>query len=315
MVLAATLCSPLSGIFFPILVWQVLKRRSTSGRWVLIAYLVGLSVQGLFVITGVIVGDDVLGASGTNDWSEIPRLYGLAVPGALFTLERFLVPAWKTFGWGLAYVALALSALAALLVDLHQSQKLGRAPVGLIMFAMSVASFVITVSVRGSNALDAVGDTIKLQGTRYVIVPMLFVVSLLVLFIDRWTSSNSTKIGKVLFACGLIVLFALNFRVTNHRSIGPSWTASVRHAHQTCTSGGDRVRVAQSPHAPTLGFWYVEMACEVLQKYSALQGPVDALRAVNQHIRADPHRTVRPDGAGLPHVPGPFGTRDGLRRL
>jgi hypothetical protein len=93
---ATTLTIPLSAAYAPIAVANLVRANGWRERYVPITFLVGAIVQ-LAVVVVAGIGDPL-----PRDVLILPGLYGLRVAASLLVGERWLVPLWEAFGWGLA---------------------------------------------------------------------------------------------------------------------------------------------------------------------------------------------------------------------
>ncbi|MGQ0679049.1 MAG: hypothetical protein ACT4OM_05230 [Actinomycetota bacterium] len=267
MVLAATLSSPITALLFPLAVWQYFRRGSLKDRQVVLTYAAGLVAQIAVVAAGLLwPRDDLdfLTSYAGNDFSEIPRLYGLGVSQALLVSDRLLGETWLALGWGLGHLCTLLFVGLTVAVSIRHPRSQVRviAPACLIL-AMSV--FGLTVAVRGSNAVDTVGQQIALLGNRYVVLPMLFLVTIVVIAVDRWAGSTGRRRTQACFSALLLLVFSASFRVTNLRSGGPSWPESVEVARGKCLSGQETVRISEAPGGEAAG-WFVELPCRAVDE-------------------------------------------------
>jgi hypothetical protein len=262
---AATLSNPMAGLLFPLAVWELVKRPSARERIPLFVYLAGLSVQAGFVLWGTSqtgLGDEagLLVAYGETDWSEIPRLYGLGVTATLLVGEQFLADVWDLLGWDVWYLAGLVFLLLAVAVAVKHPDRRIRV-LGPVAFLLSVLFFALPVGVRGTAVINAPPPDATLLGSRYVMLSMLFLLTLLVLAVDGLASARRTRILPIVFSGALLISFAFTFRVHNARSDGPSWSRGVQEAERSCRSDG---REAQIPHSPS--GWSLDVGCNSLTR-------------------------------------------------
>ncbi|HCT75983.1 MAG TPA: hypothetical protein DGT23_05190 [Micromonosporaceae bacterium] len=204
----------LSLVFAPLALWLWWRRRDRHSLTLGIALAVGLVTQFSVVLFGqserVLTPEPVMWAP----WYAIR-----AVPVGV--LGQRLFPADVNTLW-LAFAAVAWLLVAAVLVFAWRRGLTGWR-LAALAGAYSVAVYALPVALSG-------------QATpRYAAAPaMLLVTAFAALLIGRepWKLSAA---GIVLIVfCAAV--WAVNLRVPNDRSTGPTWSDEVRQAEQTCTS-------------------------------------------------------------------------------
>lgn len=247
-VTAAALCDPLVGLLLPLAVVGavVTLRRATSrlsrcaALLVPAGYLAGLVLQ----LT--------VGASGRPprpfvpvSWLDLPGTFGFRVAGSLLVGDRFLVRLFGAYGLAFAYSCLAVAAVAvagAVAVTRHVVRARVIAAV-----AYSGVLFAVPLLLRGTSIyLDR--SQIRLDGSRYMIVPALLLVVALVLAVDQpgeHARPRRPSIVRPLLIVLVGVLLAVSYSTPSVRQAGPDWRRTVAAAHQRCLrSGGQPAEVS-----------------------------------------------------------------------
>ena len=257
-VLIAAIASsaPLAIVFIPMAVGRMLEAPRDALPKLLV--LVGVAAVQAVMVLG----------HGTQAWStsdivELPRLFGLRVVGALLVGDALVEEVWGVLGWWLAYLALAL--LGLFLAWAVARLPVDRRRIFWEALACAVLLFAVPALVRGTEHLAPVGQRFSFAGSRYVVAPMLLLVSMVVIVLQNQAGVRGPARWARRGAAVLAVLLALSgFLVPNLRSLGPRWSDNVAIATEQCRSGRDRVRIPVAPPDPTT--WFVEVGCRrVLQ--------------------------------------------------
>jgi hypothetical protein len=271
--LAAAASDPLSGILIPLGVWPLIRRADVRRIAIAVAFLVGLSAQAYVVLVGdrphryadpsvpaAVQAELAIRsfAPRTYDEShaeELPELYGLRVAGSFLVGDRLLEPSWRSWDGAFAFASLAvvlgLGGYGFSRRDIHR----GTVPLTL---AYSVAFFVLPVAIRGTDHVAPVGEAVSYAGSRYVVVPVLLLMSMALVIFGTRDSRVARFPWRVIQAGLLIGLGAVvltNYPADNLRSLGPSWSTELVQARTACAGEpGGYARIKVSPPMEKEGF-------------------------------------------------------------
>lgn len=270
-VLGATMSDPHSALLLPVAAWSFLRSKEQRHRVVPIAFGVGLLVQAIVVFQAVVLGVDAYANQYPFRWSGsdvllLPPLYGLRVFGPLLVGERLIDNVWRTMSW--VFAAISLLFAVGLVVYGVLREGVRRAAPILVLAAYSAAFFAVPVLTRGTEHIAPVGSDVNLvNGNRYLVVPMLFVLSVAIAVLerpDRWLPPRTWS--GIRIAAGLVLgsVVLTNFSITTLRSAGPLWSTKVVAAERTCaTNRSAEVLIQITPIVP--GFqWNVRAPCDEL---------------------------------------------------
>jgi hypothetical protein len=191
--------------------------------------------------------------------SDLPSEYGVRVIGSLFFGERWLSTVWTTLGPWLVVLAAVVIAVVLWCADVRSVSR-ARWLVAAAAVALSLAMFVVPVWLRGTLILRLHADnSISPGGSRYVVVPVLLLVTAVVVIVD---AANRSWTKRVVVLHGLL-LIVVCFGLANERSRGPEWQAQVTRARDSCAQNGLDPTV-QVPIAPSPG-WSVSVPCHTLR--------------------------------------------------
>lgn len=228
--LAAALSDPLAGLLLPVAILRVVDLRNWRGWIAPVVYVFGLVAQ----LVMAVLPSPPRQAAGTAHVTDLPGIYALRVAGSLLVGDRHLDLFWKRFGWVFAYSALVIVALI-LLYGLLKSER--RQRLYLIVSVVYSALFLgVPLMVRGTEGfLDQ--DPFSLNGSRYTVVPILFLVVAVLLVLDRADPRVPPTTWGVLqssFVLLTLALVVMNYSDVSVRSPAPSWRASVSAARGRC---------------------------------------------------------------------------------
>jgi hypothetical protein len=278
-VLAAAVSDPLSVVLLPVALWRAL-RSSSRGWWVVPAALVvGLVVQGLVFLSTDRIGryaDDPevlfplqqeleIRAYAPRVYAEshpeeLPTLYGLRVAGSFLIGDRLLPTAWESLNDVLALGALAV-VLALFLYGLSRRDT-PKMPL-MLTLASSVAFFAAPVAIRGTEHIAPVGDSLTYAGSRYVIVPVLLLLCMSLMILNRrdqrvgWGAWRAIQV-TLLFLLSMVVVS--NYKASNLRTAGPQWDAELATGRAACET--QAVEFALLPVAPRGAGFNVLAPCD-----------------------------------------------------
>jgi hypothetical protein len=228
----AVLSDPFTGLFLPFALFQAWRRRGERFAWVVpIVFGVSMAIQlgfGLF--------SEPAGRYAASHWSDIPGVYALRVTGSLFVGDQNLHSFWlASWGWVFIFVTLALM-IAIVVYALRRWRELDwRLFIGQC-FVYSVLYLTVPCMLRGTeNFLNR--SIYSLNGSRYMPLPILFLVAIVVAVLDRRDPKVSVAgWRKIQWAVGLWAAFLVlnNFSIVTTRSPGPPWDDNLYAARLKC---------------------------------------------------------------------------------
>lgn len=228
--LAAALSDPLAGMLLPLALLQAVKHRGWRGWIAPLSFVVGLLIQ---LVVGVLPAPPVQ-AAGQAHLSDLPGIYGVRVAGSFLVGDRDLHVFWLQLDWAFAWVSLTIVVLL-MAYGVVKSERQPRLYLA-ASIVYSVLFLAVPLMVRGTEGFLEEG-VFSLNGSRYTLVPILFVTVAVLLMLDRpdprlpptaWTLLQS---AFVIFSLGLVIT---NFSNVSVRSPAPSWRASVAETAERC---------------------------------------------------------------------------------
>jgi hypothetical protein len=190
--------------------------------------------------------------------TEVPRLYGFHIVAPLLAGYRFL-----GIRWGLPGDVIAVSGIVLMLVllgfVLTRRNRFVRTW-ALVSLVYSFALFAGMVFVRGSGGFEPAGDYPMLSGNRYMVTPMLLLVTsiFVILFAEASTRANTwVLVGRSTFILLMITMVVIHFRTPNPRSHGPLWSSALGAASRECA--GPTLGIVRTPITPH--GWFVTLPC------------------------------------------------------
>jgi hypothetical protein len=263
--LAATLSNPLALAFAPLALWGWRKDRLVSSRVVLVAFLVGGLVQASVVVQALFLDSQSLashpvtteGGGTLSTMLKVPEIYGF------FIVAPFLV-GYRLIGerWALSADVVALAGVVLLLIWLGYAMTRRHAHVrqwALISLTYSIVLLGAMVVARGWGGFSPRGESPSLEGNRYMVVPMLFLLtSTLVVLFPPGAASRGLVIARWTFVVLMVGLVTTHFFTPNPRSHGPRWSSSLTAAREACRAEpADEARVPITPRG-----WFVTASCD-----------------------------------------------------
>jgi len=236
---ATALTTTLAVLYLP-LALLIGWRRRTSRREV--------SVTGAFVaalIVQILVDDSAHPAGGWPGGDSV-ELFFVRVVGMAALGERWLGRLWSDFHLGLA---VALGAwLAAVCFVVGRKLRPSDRRVPLLAFAASATFFAVPTWLRGLEPLMRLSSAYNSNGSRYLIVPSLLLLSAVVCAVDR----AGHRWLRNLLAVQMILVVALSLGLSNLRSNGPPWRATLAATKAACDAQASNaeVHVKTPPVAP-----------------------------------------------------------------
>jgi hypothetical protein len=255
-VVATALSDPLSALFLPLAIVAPIARRSVRALVVSAFFLAALLAH-LAIIAG--------GARPERNWGfrlgALPEIFALRVGGGLLVGDRFLGDAWNGYGRAFAYGALLLvAAVIALLL-----RRSDRRAIAFALIALGYAGLFFCVQLvgRGTGGMDPDLHGFRLNAARYILVPFLLVVSVIIVLVERryeHAPSAARAWTRRAALVWLTALLAVNYSVTSDRSRGPQWDRELTGARRTCSSGGNKsAKVLVAPSPPRV--WFAKIPC------------------------------------------------------
>lgn len=245
--LAAALSNPLTGLFVPLAVLRAVTGETWRERVPTLVFAVALALQ-------VLLGPLREPAHSFYDVSfiEVPGIFALRVAGSLLVGDRFLDDFWIPWGLAFAYSSLAVvivvAAYGAAKGDLRERFYI------VVTLGYSALFLAVPLLLRGTeHLLDREG--FSLNGSRYTVVPILFLVVVVLLVLDgrdprfRETTWRGIQAAFVVYTFTLILL---NYSNSSVRTEAPSWQATLAAARAECVGGRslDGLEASGNPPGP-----------------------------------------------------------------
>lgn len=229
---AAVLSDPMAGLFLPLAVLSTTKRTATRELVVPIAFFVALAIQ--LVLGALSEAPEPYAGAHLVD---LPGIFALRVVGSFLVGDRHLHYLWGHLRWWFAAAAVVvlLAAMAAGLAKARASTRFYT----LVCVGYSFLFLAVPLMLRGTERfLDGPGFT--LNGSRYTVVPIWFLVLAALLLLDgpsllaRATAWRRLQQGCVIWASVLVLVNFSDFAV---RTQGPSWRDQLAVAREQCALG------------------------------------------------------------------------------
>jgi hypothetical protein len=263
-VLLGVLSDPLVGALLPVALVFAIRAREYRA-WIVPGTIVfGLVVQ--FALRG-----QATKPFGGSDWGVLPRIFAERVTSSLLVGDRYLKDVFggnigSPFAWGsLAFVALAVG------IGLWRLRG-RRAWLLAGGTALGVGFFVLSALTRGTWFLS---DTRPwgLTGTRYVYLPVLFLLAGLLAAVDRSARGEHMRAREVIVAAAVLASLAAGYAAPHRSSGGLRWKPVLAKARIACAadrkippiqvSGPSFNRGALMPIDP--GAWGIRIGCSRLK--------------------------------------------------
>ena len=251
----ATLSGPLTIVYAPLALRRL--RAGTGGRrWI---------VPGVFGFGAVVqVITTIVAPAAQQRYSpfrlvDVPVAYGLRVAGSVLVGDRYLESLWLKFG--LLFAAVSLAVVGSVCLYAIARARGPKLTVIVVALAYSVVLFTASVYLRGTGEVRPPGDSFALNGSRYTVVPVLLLITVLLIVADDPATFGPSRMVWAL--AGFVALVnVLSYRsIATVRDNAPDWRTSVEAAERTCEVEGERaVRVPIAPGPPES--WYVVVPCE-----------------------------------------------------
>lgn len=266
-VLTSVLTDPLTAVLLPIALLLAWRDRVRAAWVVPGAIVLGLLVQ-------LVLRDEGAERVGGVDLGVVPRIFAERVTSSLFAGDEQLYDVFghrtgSPFAWGsLVVVAVAIGAGLWRLRGRRRLLVLAGA-------ALSLTFFLIPVLSRGTGLL--VPDIPwALGASRYIYLPILFLLTALVAAADRaGRGSGAARLRPLELAVALLILvpMALDYRAPHRTDGEPRWKPALAQAEEACAqnravgtvtligAAGDRTAIIPTHR---LGHWNVTIACSNL---------------------------------------------------
>jgi hypothetical protein len=148
---------------------------------------------------------------------------------------------------------------------------LGRRDVAKMPFALTLASsiafFVVPVGIRGTEHVAPEGGSLTYAGSRYVIVPVLLLMSMSLMVLGRRDHrfvSRTWRAIQVTLMLFVSVVVVSNYRATNLRAAGPAWDSELLTAEHTCEAKD--IEFARIPISPPGAGFNILAPCDRVQQ-------------------------------------------------
>ena len=194
------------------------------------------------------------GPVGHSQISDLPTEFGVRVVGSAMFGEEWLADLWSDHG-----ALLVLAALMTLLAYVLLAAPWRRTSTRWSLVAGGAAAcgllFAVPVWLRGTDRMRIVSGQLNGTGARYVVVPWLVLVCVLVVLVDgsgrKWLTS--------ILVVHMVFLVVSGFARENIRSDGPSWRAEVGNARTICREQTAEAEIHITITPP--GGWFVPTPC------------------------------------------------------
>ena len=265
-VVAAALSGGIAPLLVPGAVWSL--RRGSPRRSVGAVFLAALAVH-----AAIVVGTSLLGLEAEGPWAYPEPLIGvyrfvliLPVYGALVAAPTFLgnqalLPVWDVLGWGTSLLAVSFVGALFLLARRTGRHRLFAAATAL---AFSVANFGLAFLLR-PVWLHAFPPNETFTGDRYTMIAGWLLLTCCAILIHDLRRSRFATILRGTALVVLILVALGDLRVSNLRSKGPRWSASLALAAQLCEGRPESARISvRTPPLATVYSGAVEVPCSRL---------------------------------------------------
>ena len=254
-VAVATLSGPLTALYAPL---AVRRLASGTGR----RRLIVPAVYGAAVAAQALTA--VFARSGSQRFTpfrfdDVFLVYALRVTGSVLATDRFIDEAWLALGWWFALGSLAVVG-GVCLYGIVRAEGQRKAFI-LVALGYSGVLFATSLFLRGSREMRVPLDSFSLNGSRYTVVPVLLLLTVLIVIAEGGPTFGPVWIRRGL-AAFVVATMLMTFRnVHTVRIYAPDWRSSVAAARRQCVeTRTDKVRVPVAP-GPAED-WYVVVRCD-----------------------------------------------------
>jgi hypothetical protein len=246
--------TPLIVLYAPLAVVTYVARRSRTQLVVLLALAAGGVVQ---LLAALATADTT--PAGSTAVSDLGPILGARVAGSMLVGERPLPDLW--IDHGIAFALMAGTVLGLVLAVLAWRAERDAKVFAAICAVQALVVFAVPIALRGSKAMQLADGAYNLNGSRYLVAPILVLLSGMLVLADRQrpaTRDASQWVRGVLVAHG-VVLIATSYSLNGARAEGPSWEGKLLVAEDTCRAGGqESVLVPITPR----GGLVLELDCD-----------------------------------------------------
>jgi hypothetical protein len=140
-----------------------------------------------------------------------------------------------------------------------------RRRVAFAAIALSYAGlfFAVQMFVRGTGGLDPDVHGFRLNGARYVLLPVLMGTTVILALVDAAPDRLHDSVLRWSRRAALLwiaALLAANYSLTTDRSRGPRWDRELAHARGACAAPGrQETNVLVAPSPPRV--WFATIPC------------------------------------------------------
>jgi len=255
------LSDPLAVLFAPLAVVAPVVRRTRRALAVSCVFFASVAAQLLLML-----GGDRPGRNWAFRLTDLPDVFSLRVAGGLLTGDRFLGDAWIAYGRAFSYGALIV--VAAVIASLMLRGDRRTVAFSLLSLAYGGLFFCVQLVARGTSGIAPDPDTFHLNHARYVVLPFLFTVTVILALTDRISAHRANaawKWGRRGVLLWLAALLVVNYSVTGDRSRGPRWDRQLIQARAACAATVKRTAsVLVAPSPPRV--WFATVPCRRLDQ-------------------------------------------------
>ncbi len=230
--LSAALSNPLTGLFLPLALLRAATGETWRERAPSVVFFAALTLQ---LLLGPL--REPTHAFFEVSFVDIPGIYGLRVAGSLLVGDRFLDDLW--IPWGLAFAYSSLAVVVAVAAYGTTKGDLRERFYVVVALGYSALFLAVPLTLRGTeHLLDREG--FSLNGSRYMVVPILFLVVVFLLVLDRRdprVAGTSWRDIQGAFVIYTVTIVLLNYSNPSVRTQAPSWQATLAAARRACAGG------------------------------------------------------------------------------
>jgi hypothetical protein len=240
----AALSDPLVALLLPVVAARGLCIRAPKDHGPTFVWLGGLAVQATVAgqgqewATGTLLG--AIGALGVK--VVFATILGLPAASA----------AWSAAGPIAAWLAVGIGATLVVAAVLRGSAR--TRPFVVLATLCGLAFFAAAYALRWDPGLDLTGAELGFNGARYLTVPSLFLLAIVVALVSDELARHRLVVGALLIA--VAVAAATSLRPQNGRIAGPSWSVEVAAARSQCAERGEAALIPIAPAG-----WATSLPC------------------------------------------------------
>lgn len=237
-VVATALSTTLAALLVPGALAIAIRRRQRRDWIVFVAFSLALALQ--LALDRSAEPAPRYGVTSTV--GDLFEVFGVRVLGGAVIGERWLQDAWKAWHYGIVAIAVAVFVGIAVACRRAHRDRWILAAAGLLT---AVVVFAVPVWIRGSAPMRLHAAGLRIEGSRYLVVPIALLVSAAAVLVD---GAGRTWLRR-LVVLHAVVLIAAGFQMSNIRSAARPWNEEVQRARVECrTQAADKVvRLAVSP--------------------------------------------------------------------